>query len=743
MALLIHLPSPFPEQGNRSKAVASLVSQWLDNRTPLIEPPNLPASARVSISLPASLQARIQAAVPSLSPHKAVTAILFSLLHVPESPSPTKEEPSYPFSDGRCMKGDQLRFYKAVNDALATNPTPIVLAEGGTGLGKSLVISTLAMESMQSGLKCIIAAPSIQVLGQIRQEFMSICPDSPPPPIYLGRAQFVCCTRLLNWLEDVDGGKACPDAEAVRQWLLQGGMSSRMGTPSEVALLLENVPYLVDDLHAIAPSVPVEVFSLDAGNGCEGDPGLSAYDRQRGYMQANVAADQLNTLPVFATHSALIWDARIRHKNGSPLLPKAHTLLLDEAHLFHEIAEAAFSHGFAFRSLSWVLEEGYWRQHRAATKAEKAKKVTLRLMSELRQNRLIKKTIGQSESIRLSVDLMREFGVYTGIRELLSTLKDLPEGHSTVEESVYTLTQSTSENCVVDLRFSNVQRYPSLSAGPRSLRFFFEPFWASWPCVALFSGTMYLPREDGGNAYSMLSVPLCLPSLRVIALPPIHPAWSKRFNLIVVPQGRADLVPPSDDDEEDTQQTLWHEAVAREIAHYQETAAGGMVCLLTGYRHITGIAARLGDFLPADVTLVIQERGGFRRSLSQFLEARKRSEKVIWLAAGPAWVGMDIVDRSLPPHEDFLFTDLVIPRIPYGTLHSTAHHARMEWMKTAERDRAAMQFRQGAGRLMRREGLLKRRLIFLDGRVHDLSKRWLIKPIKLILEKFLPPQQSS
>ena len=96
--------------------------------------------------------------------------------------------------------------------------------------------------------------------------------------------------------------------------------------------------------------------------------------------------------------------------------------------------------------------------------------------------------------------------------------------------------------------------------------------------------------------------------------------------------------------------------------------------------------------------------------------------------SGQAAIGLGIV-----PERDRLLTDLVLPRVPRGTEHSPIHQARRAWMPTAEQDRAAFQFRQGIGHLIRREGVRDRRLWVLDGRIWEPSQKWLFAPAKAIL----------
>lgn len=134
--------------------------------------------------------------------------------------------------------------------------------------------------------------------------------------------------------------------------------------------------------------------------------------------------------------------------------------------------------------------------------------------------------------------------------------------------------------------------------------------------------------------------------------------------------------------------------------------------------------------------LLIQARGGFRAALAQFRKGHAEGLKMVWLATGPAWTGLDLSHSDVEAKRDWLLTDVVIPRIPYGTERSAIHRARMVWMQSAERDRAAFQLRQGIGRLVRREGLKKRRVWMLDGRLHQKEAAWLMEPIKAVLDAY-------
>jgi hypothetical protein len=60
----------------------------------------------------------------------------------------------------------------------------------------------------------------------------------------------------------------------------------------------------------------------------------------------------------------------------------------------------------------------------------------------------------------------------------------------------------------------------------------------------------------------------------------------------------------------------------------------------------------------------------------------------------------------------------VIPALPFGMNNTITHSSRVRYAGfAAEKDEALRLFLQGLGRLVRREGLLHRRIWALDGRL--------------------------
>lgn len=72
----------------------------------------------------------------------------------------------------------------------------------------------------------------------------------------------------------------------------------------------------------------------------------------------------------------------------------------------------------------------------------------------------------------------------------------------------------------------------------------------------------------------------------------------------------------------------------------------------------------------------------------------------------------------MPADRDNVLTNLVIPVAPLGT------------GMIAEIGATSIMFRQGIGRLIRREGLpLNRRLHFIDARIHESQWRSVLRPV--------------
>jgi CRISPR type IV-associated DEAD/DEAH-box helicase Csf4 len=296
------------------------------------------------------------------------------------------------------------------------------------------------------------------------------------------------------------------------------------------------------------------------------------------------------------------------------------------------------------------------------------------------------------------------------------------------------------------LQFSPTKRYPSITIGPNDVRAAMMMRWGITPAVALFSGTL-LYRGSTGAQLGPLIQELALPPDRTVMTAPLQPSWLLSTPRLMLPHLSEfeRLVPPragsNGAGEDDLRHWLRH--VAQEIVAAMDSAAGGMLVLMTGYARGALLAQEILRLNPdAAARLILQTaQGGLGTARQAFLQASNGSavaKPPVWIATGPAaWASLDLSDGQSPADQDFLLTDLVIPALPFGANKSTTHVQRMAMAGfVAEISEAQRLFRQGIGRLVRREGLLRRRIWVLDGRLHHPARKAMMADFWRVLNAY-------
>jgi ATP-dependent DNA helicase DinG len=656
-------------------------------------------------------------------PEKSKKEFKTSIIYVEQSPlvNRTRKEDKMPSKkqskDTSPFAGrpEQQKYYQGIINAIRTNPQAIVLAEGGTGLGKSRVLASIAGELASSDVPVILSAPTIQVMAQIASEFRHVhsIPDE-GIAVLLGKSQFVDTGKVRLWIEQ-EGRH--PDAIAAKEWLDKGAPPVSGGSYGErLGMFCESVSHLADDLETIAPSAPVADLVVDDHTPDE-DPGLQAYQALRSRAEEAPV--------VVCSHAALVWDRRLKRLERPGLLPdRTFVLLADEAHQLAPVAESAHSSSCSLILLRAVLLALRKKGVRGAkTMAERLEGLIDGLRKQ-KEDRNILEAVNRENvnSIRKALaSILQGNGLSRPQKSVLQAARD-------VLGALY------RNDYNIQVRFSPVRRYPSIMCGPLTLNRFFEDLWNHAEVAVLCSGTLLLPGKsvwDGLNTQYIQKI-LNLPQARMSVLPPVHPKWAKNYELKKPPAEEYSLLsPPTENKNGGTPESLdaateqWHKAVADKIVAAAETAAGGTLVLFNGYETLEAVDRILSDGSLAGRVVTQTRESGFSAAKRKFVEMAKAGQNPVWLATGPAWTGLDLADDENPPERDFLLTDIIIPRLPFGTEHSTIHERRKEqWGFIYEVYRAAFQFRQGVGRLIRREGVSGRRLWLLDARMWRDDAPW-------------------
>ncbi len=162
--------------------------------------------------------------------------------------------------------------------------------------------------------------------------------------------------------------------------------------------------------------------------------------------------------------------------------------------------------------------------------------------------------------------------------------------------------------------------------------------------------------------------------------------------------------------------TAWLAHVAREIPRLIESNRGATLVLCASYDDLDALRERLEREYDGEYPLLFQKKGESPAALCDEFRAAKES---VLFGVETFWHGVDFPGDTL--------TQVIITRLPFPSPSSPLMEARRRFLSEAaywERHRyeTAIKFRQGMGRLIRREtdsGIV----VVLDSRL--LANRWL------------------
>ncbi|MFG1187904.1 type IV CRISPR-associated DEAD/DEAH-box helicase Csf4 [Xanthobacter aminoxidans] len=712
-----------PEVANRSAYVRAQIEKALSAGAHLKPLP--PAPLRLTVSMPPALAFQLEAIAKAqgVAPGQVVGMLLAGL----GGGSPTVPKRGDAEADAAGLRREQQQLFRALVPHLEGGR--IVLAEAGTGTGKSRVLAKTARHLLtrRPGVPVIITAPAIHNLVHLLQEWTELARGEDPSvrPLrtatVLGRGQFIDREALGAFLRTTEGKEFLQ----VAHWLTEG---CRPGLTADTARLAEHLPGvsgLVADLKVLAPQLPADRFAL-----APDDQGEAAAP----YMALRDAAQDASV--IFCTHAMVAMHAILQRRASSRddadeareaqsgILPAAQAYLVDEAHQLEDNIASTASRGLSFVALKAVL--GIASQTRGlGDVAAEVLQTLARTMDTLEQlpddldhSNKRHQALWNKAASRLS-DLHDHLSSLDAAIDRLKLQVD-PYVRRQVRRAGAILRAGLAPSTMNTTRvsFSPIRRWPTLEVGPKSVRHILEHLWSSVDTAALVSGTLFLPTDAGYSA-GYMAFKLAIPKDRLAETPPIQPGWITSPKLMLPAAGLGpNLVPPSGRDMTEASMKLWLAPVAKVVQRAAQSAYGGTLVLMSGYDRARVLGEVMGDW-PG---LIVQSSSTpLEQCRDSFIALARAGERPVWIATGSAWTGLDLRDTMIPDdraHEDRLLSDLVLPNIPFGALQTSTHRARtVAFGAHFEFMQAAFLLRQGLGRLMRRPGLVRRRIWMLDGRL--------------------------
>lgn len=682
---------------------------------------------------------------------------------------------------GSVSRPEQAQYYRGLEKFVFGQETAVLFAEGATGLGKtrSFLTALIAWCAAHPGTPAAVAAPTYQLMAQTMQEWrqMEHAGAMPAMRAILGQAAFVSQTALADWMASAADEEETeePGIKArVAEWVANGA------PPSPEARIVCEAPWTAEGLLYACGGEFDEIDDvLLAHRTDDEDAGFAAY-------RAQSVISETDAQVTFLTHAMLAVMVRSHHRAARQSLTDD-----DRTNLQETIADwMAQSPEEREDRLTGVINETLARLDRQT--APNMPTLGLLIVDEAHQ---LEQWFASVNSLQVSVasiiqsmkrlrsahpkvpqteidramhlsDLMRAEAGQSGdrekehlrligaLRECIGTvLKAIPKKSASsvdtrklgaigmmIDTAVRQhLNLQTAKLTQAKLDWSGIRKFPRLAIGRRDVSRELDYLWRNLANkTVLVSATLYdyVPQVSMESMRQLLAVP---PRMAV-AMPPVQPEWVRSpvtvltAALVQHPSGVARFVRPKQGNDE--QYASWVNDVTSYIARAWDSAAGGMLVLLTAYDDLIAIRDKLDATMPVRPGSVLAQRSGkpLAALKSAYAKAVQDGERPMMLAVGGAWTGLDL---SVEGHENAL-TDLVIPVAPFGATKTITHEYRVQRFGILSvAYAAAIVLKQGLGRLVRHPDTPgNRRIHFLDARQHMPEMAGVFAPIKRHLDRY-------
>ena len=278
----------------------------------------------------------------------------------------------------------------------------------------------------------------------------------------------------------------------------------------------------------------------------------------------------------------------------------------------------------------------------------------------------------------------------------------------------------------------------SVHAAPLSVAEHLQPLWRERHASILTGATLAASAaEEGESQFGFIRERLG-----------IADAAEARYGSPFDYERRCRVYVPSDI--ADADRNDYHDAVANAVRTLAVAAGGRTMALFRSYGAMNQVDRRVGDDLEqAGLVLIKQGRDG---SAGNVVEALRNDSRSVLFGVNALWTGVDIPGDAL--------SLLIVTRLPFAPPHDPVLRARGAQYENEFTEftlpAAILQFRQGVGRLIRRQSDIGA-IVILDGRIS--SRRYGAQfldalppapisrvPVRAVAEElreFLPPPQTA
>ena len=649
---------------------------------------------------------------------------------------------------GMKKRKEQELLIANLNEA-AVSGQQCSLHEASTGVGKTLALLLSAMSNIRDGTftRVVIAVPTQTILKQFEGLLFTL---NLPPDVHIGiaraRTSYLSHFACLEMMEDTNTPRAIK--EKLAQLLAEGNYRA-----SELAEYENEIS--IDDL-LLQPEYH------------EDDPGGTQYEKERQFWSSNhvlitthsmIAFDSLQRrkaihqalksneqLITFGEYTQLLGVAKRKgdvlppryiyintehfkrypalieeiDKSNTQLLPYYDGLMIDEAHQFPDMVSLSLQNNISLYSLMLLSKKAFALKN--ITKAqfqnfhdlwEDAKWLASNADNDGRL--VISKSDGDSKGLFwINSVLAYSAEIKKAIKKCAKSTNPHSRRFMWQMNEFLSIVERFSEYSTLELDFSPVQKYPRITSyGSNDLALAIMHFsWIRAKHSAYVSATLSLSNGGIGD-YMNAITRLAIDKTKAKSFPPIMADWLIQGVSVYLHHA----------DSADTTKAKLNDAVISDSRHFEKQAeiilnvqkrqSGGSLVLCTSFAAIRQLDSLLSK---NDVAVICSSPDrSTNRCIEEYIERYRSGDKVIWLATGAAWLGLDVTDRDALPENDHLIQNLFIQQLPYPSKNEgNKNHSFLK-----QQADALLKFKQGIGRLVRRPGRKGMEIHVLDGRIHD------------------------
>jgi len=639
--------------------------------------------------------------------------------------------------EGFEYRNEQLEIAESIVDNF--NQSEFTLIEAGTGIGKSFAYLIPALYwAVKNDEVVVVSTNTINLQQQIMDkdiEFLKkVLPFNFKADLAIGRKNYLCIRKLKNI------GSSFSDQSEKRSYenLVEWSKKTKSGMRNEIKFNLKN-------------SVWDEVAS--DSDYCIGS--LCPYYDDCYFMQAR--NELFNSDLIVVNHYLLLSDALIKD-SGYSTLPKYKSLIVDEAHNFHDVATYHLGKTTSYKLNNQVLKKLYDKKYsiipRVRNKVSKLKmsnkeeiyqlidQQIIPTIKNLEENNkeyflLLDKFFQKFEdsSIIIAEELKEDetykdinqkgFNFHDNFDKLLVYLKrlinelkmvqnydkieaellELKQNLNTVNELVFNLLfnlEADDEDYVFWLeKYKYTDQYVShMSALLNVEGHLPDILWDKMRNILMTSATLTV-----NDSFNFFTDALGISNQNELIVD--SPFNYEKQSRLIIPN---DIYTPSNN--------AFTSQIADDLTDILRTFQGSTMVLFTSYSMLNNLYEKVNYKLEEDNINVLSQSKYSRKYIMNKFKAGKNQ---IIFGTQSFWEGVDIVGKDLKY--------LIIMRLPFPVPNDPVNAARVKLMKEEGKNyffeyfipKAVIKFKQGFGRLIRSRND-KGIVICMDNRI--INKRY-------------------